>query len=277
VSDERPHDYRRYKSYGCRCFPCRLDNARYNRDLAAGRGPRAVNYMPVAPVREHLRRLSARGVGYRRVADLAGVDQYTVRRWLYEEAELCRRALGEKILAVGDDATPRRWLDATGAQRRIQALGAMGWPLTQLARRAGWRRHRPAQILARAEVFPSTFADVSRAYTELWNEPPPPTGWVSRAQELARENKWFPPGAWDDETIDDPTALPCLLPPVEPVDRDLELLVQHVFAGHPVEATVEAKREIVRRMPDRKPREIAPIVRCTAREISYFRSTLEAS
>jgi hypothetical protein len=274
---DRPHDYRRYKNSGCRCFPCRLDNARYQRDLAAGRGPRVVDYMPVAPVREHLARLSARGIGYRRAAELAGVDQYTVRRWLYDGAELCRRALGEKILAVDDTATPRRWLDATGARRRIQALGAAGWPLARIARRVGWRRHNMAQILDRGEVFPSTFAKVSGIYAELWNEPPPSTGWVPRALELARVNCWFPPGAWDDETIDDPGALPCLLPPVEPVARDLELLVQHTFAGHPVKATVEAKREIVRRMPDRKPREIAPIVGISAAYVGVLRSQLEAS
>lgn len=274
---DRPHDYRRYKGGGCRCFPCRLDNARYNRELAAGRGPRVVDYMPVAPVREHLARLSARGVGYRRAAELAGVDPYTVRRWLYNNAVTCRRVLGEKVLAVDETAKPRRFLDATGTRRRIQALGAAGWPLARVARRVGWRRHNMAKILGRGEVFPSTFAKISGLYTELWNAPPPSGGWLPRALELARANSWFPPGAWDDETLDDPEALPCLLPPVEPVERDLELLVQHVFAGHPVEPTIAAKREIVRRMPDRKAKDVAVFARCSPQRASQIRSWLEAS
>lgn len=267
------HGRHRYKM-GCRCFTCRLAEAQYAADLAAGIRRKDVNYMPLGPVREHLARLSAKGVGYRRAAELAGVEPKTVRGWLFRHRAMCLKALGEAVLGVDPDVKPRRWPDSTGTVRRIQALGANGWPLAHVAARIGRRRHNLVQIFDRAEVFPRTRALIEGLYDELWDEPPPPSRWVTRARYLARRDGWFPPGAWDDDTIDDPDALPCILPPVEAVDRDLELLVQHLVAGHPVVPTAAARLEVVRRADDRPLGEVAAMARCSTTQVGKLRAQL---
>lgn len=58
--------------------------------------------------------------------------------------------------------------------------------------------------------------DAVRAlYDELWDAIPPAAAWrerqaTSRARGLAARYGWAPPMAWDDETIDDPAAVPDL-------------------------------------------------------------------
>lgn len=274
---ERPHGYRRYKTDRCRCFTCRLDYSRHQRDIKAGKGPWAVDFMPIEPVVEHLGHLSASGVGYRRVAELTGVPAMTLRRWLYQrEAVMCRKALAERVLAV-DEATPaRRWLDKTGTERRIKALGANGWPLADIARRIGWRRHNLVQIFERSEVFPRTFTRVAEVYDELWDQQPEPSRWVTRAKAIASRDGWFPPLAWDDETIDDRDALPCLLPPVVAVERDLELAVQHRVAGHAVPITSAVRRELVSRTLDWPSRDVAQLAACNQNTVNLLRRQCQA-
>lgn len=255
---------------GCRCAPCRYGYSR------ARRASRPLGD-PVA-VQAHIRMLSAAGIGYRRAAELAGVTWQTVWKILYD-GRRPTAATAERILAVQPSAGPAEWLaPPTGVARRLQALRAAGWPNVLIAERAGVTETATSALaLQRRRALPETAAAIGVVYAELADSRPPATVSARRNRTYGRQRCWFPPGAWDADTLDDPDALPCLLPPVEPVARDLELLVQHVFAGHPVEATTAARREIVRRMPDRKPREIAPIARCTNREVHYIRSTMEAS
>ncbi len=94
-----------------------------------------------------------------------------------------------------------------GTIRRLEALHAVGWSESDIARRLGvskqavqgWRTHRSDRILA------TTAASVAGVYDRLWDKPA--TGRMrARTLNWAARNRWFPPLAWDDDTIDDPAA-----------------------------------------------------------------------
>jgi hypothetical protein len=259
-----------YKRLGCRCAPCR-----YAASVARA------EERPLAdpePVRAHLRLLAANGIGYRRAAALAGVSQATAFRILNTDNRPTER-VARLLLGVPVDARPaEKFPAAAGTRRRLRALNAAGWPTKDLAERLPADESGLAQIIgSQSAVLRRTAVAVAEVYEELQLVVPPESRATIRARCRATRRLWFAPLAWDEETIDDPTALPCLLPPVEPVDGDVELLVQHIVAGHPVKPTLNARREIVRRMAGRKPREIAPIARCTAAYVGVLRSQLEAS
>lgn len=228
-----------------------------------------------APVRRHLDMLREHDLGTRRVAQLAGVSRTAVEN--VRRNEHMYPATAAAILAVRPQELARRHqVDATGTARRMKALVALGWSFRAQASRAGanqdvWRRYTDVRnVLRRSEEA------VKAVYDELSMRRPEGRSAVW-SREYARRWGWFPPMAWDDEVIDSPEALPCLLPPVAPVDRDLELLVQHVVAGHPVEPTWEARREIVRRMPEAKISEVAQLARCTKRQASDLRVRVKAT
>lgn len=254
-----PASYR----YGCRCSPCRYAGS-VARRTAVPHGDRDA-------VVAHLRSLSDAGLGYRRVGELAGVCRQTVYAIIYDGVRPMG-ATAAKLLAVTPGMGPSpRWTPALGTVRQLRAMRALGWTNVDLGSATGIDWHSISQIALgrRAAVRPGSAAAVADVYAELAELPQPLP--ASRGRAIARKSLWFPPLAWDDETIDDPAALPCLLPPVARVDRDLELLVQHVVAGHPVEPTPEARAEIVRRMRGRRLADVAAAARCSTKRVSDLR------
>jgi hypothetical protein len=263
----RAETYRRER---CRCAPCRYAASAARRAQQPLRDP--------GPVQAHLHALSAAGIGYRRAAALAGVAENTV----YQILTLSRRPMArtaERLLAVSPDAGPAERLpDATGSRRRLQALQAIGWTVREVSEVTGHNEPMLVQIVGgKQRVAPATVASIAAVYDRLHLTQAPDSTPALRARRRALRRCWFPPFAWDVETIDSPDAVPCLLPPAEPVNAALELLVQHIVAGHPVRATTDAVKEIVRRMPDRKPMEIAAIVGCDRKFISHLKTRLEAA
>lgn len=267
----REHGTRpRYRS-GCRCGPCRYAQAD-GRRAARPLGDAAV-------VKEHVRVLAAAGIGQRRLAALAGISARTLGRLLYEGGRPLADTV-DKILAVQPGADPAlRGVPALGTVRRLRALRTLGWTNTSLAPRLGVDPDAVSKVTYgyRELVRRSTAASAAAVYAELSELRPPALPGAAATRTRARQQLWFPPIAWDDDVLDDADALPCLLPPVEPVDRDLELLVQHLAAGHPVEPTTAAVEEVIRRMPNAKPAEIAPIARRPARAVANLRARMKAA
>lgn len=260
---ETPHGYRRYQHYGCRCATCRYDNSRYRVEYLAGRGAYVVGFVPVEPVRAHMRALSGAGVSVQRLSARTGVSVWTLRLWRSGRTRLARKDLAERVLAVSAAAPAD-----VGVHRRIQALVADGRPIVELAARIGWNPANLMGVLRQNTVRPETRAKLVALYDDLSATPPVESPVADRARRRAIRDCWFPVAAWDEDTIDDPDALPCLLPPLTAVDRGLELLVQHVVAGHRVKVTAAVRFEIARRMPDRLAREIAAVARCSVQNAS---------
>jgi hypothetical protein len=219
--------------------------------------------------------LSAAGIGYRHAAKLAGVTWQTVWKILYAGRQPTAVTV-ERILAVQPSAGRADWLaPPTGVARRLQALRAAGWPNELIAERVGITQTAASALaLERRRALPQNAAAIRVVYADLADRRPSMTVTARRNRTYGRQRRWFQPGAWDADTLDDPEALPCLLPPVEPVARELELLVQHLVAGHPVEPTVGAIREVIRRAPDRKVAELARLAQTTPGRVSNIKGYL---
>jgi hypothetical protein len=246
-----------YRNHGCRCDVCQDAFDRWNRDTTREkRYGRWQPYVDAEPVRQHARALIEAGVGWRRIAVVADVKPSWVTNLLYGKGELppvrkIRPATAERILALPVTpaiGAPRR-IPATGTARRIQALAALGWSITCQAQRIGWSPQNLYTIFRRKWVFVPTERAVRDMYDALSMQPAPAGLGTPSVLRAARKNGWFPPLAWDDETIDDPAAVPCLLPPVDGSDPAVdEWTVQHVMAGHEAVLDDAVRLELVRRL-----------------------------
>jgi len=222
----RPHGNAKYRLEKCRCLLCctaarDYDNNR-RRAIAYGRWQ---PYVDAEPIRAHVRALSEFGIGWMRLARLAGVPRGSMSKLLYGDPQRgmapSKRILPKnaaKILAVepalehlGDEVS----IDGTGTRRRLQALAAAGWPHRQLAVRL---RIEPANFKPIIHGQPGqlvkagTLRAVTALYDQLWNVDPLQQGvrrdFYDRARDQARQAGWAPVGAWDDDRIDDPEAFP---------------------------------------------------------------------
>lgn len=214
----------RYSHNRCRCDPCReaaSDAARHRyRMIAYGQWQ---PFTDATPAREHVRALQAQGLGWQRIAELAGVAAPTVSSMLYGRAGRpptgkIRTATAEALLAFRpalDDLPATSPTDATGTRRRLQALAVGGWSAARLAARVGIEPTHLRRIIRggpeNRNVAVSTARAVRDLYDELWDRPPPQVTHrekiaASRTRNHARQQGWAPPMAWDG--IDDPDARP---------------------------------------------------------------------
>lgn len=268
---DRPHGYSKYQVERCRCFTCALAKSEYRRRSEAGLTGK---YVDAQPAREHFAKLRAAGFGTRRLADMTGVSRPTLQR--LPSSVTVHQRVAEAVLAVPVAAPPpsMRYVPAVGTKRRAWALAALGWSLTVQADLAGIGQIQLLRMLKNPTLSPRHADSVRRLYDELSMQVPAPGRSSTRVRGWAKTERLFPPLAWDDDTIDDPAALPCLLPPLEPVERDLELGVQHVVAGHHLEVSHEIRREIVRRLPDMPRVEVAALARCDPKQVNNIRRKL---
>lgn len=219
----RPHGRAKYVVEKCRCEICRKDARAYENNRRRQRAYGRAAYVDAEPARQHVRELQAAGLGWKRVAALAGLDHSVVWKLLYGDrkrfdgpSKRVRPATEQKILAVQatlDTLGDMALVDATGARRRLQALVAMGWSQTKLADRLGVLRSNFTGTMRRDKLHVATVRAVRKLYDELWDVPPPEDTHrhkiaASRARRYATEHGFVPPLAWDDDTIDDPAAVP---------------------------------------------------------------------
>lgn len=156
-----------------------------------------------------------------------------------------------------------------GAIRRLQALHAVGWSFEALATHLGTSRQYMSQLANGKRrgggVYAWTGDRIAALYDELWDRPPVGAA-ALRARLHAQRVGWVPPLAWDEETIDDPAAVPNLGKP-EPdrgkKDRDAvhvdEIAIAEAMHGRTVTLTKAERAEVVHRLTERG---------CSAREIA---------
>lgn len=109
---------------------------------------------------------------------------------------------------------PEETVPAAGTVRRLQALAVAGWPLGRLARESGLTPYRITQLVTTSPET-ATVAEaraVAAVYARYSGASPGLCG-VSHiharaARDRATAAGWAPPAAWDDDTIDDPAAIP---------------------------------------------------------------------
>lgn len=204
----------RHKHYGCNCQPCHSHYRAYEnrRNRLRGYG----TWQPLidaTPARQHITNLVAEGYTLRSIWQAANTDAATLQRILYGPNKTLRAETAARLLAVtAEQLTPstHRTVDATGTRRRIQALVAIGWPLTHIGHQLGIHP-RPLTDLTRVQrVTRGTAQRIETGYRRLSGLDPTihgvPRNHATAARRTAAARGWHGPLAWDD--IDDPEALP---------------------------------------------------------------------
>lgn len=219
----RPHGYARYRLDGCRCYVCGYARSLYdeNRDKAIIAGTWQP-WVDAEPVRVHIRHLQSCSMGLRAIAAAAVVDRTRLQSILNGRPERgtgpqekLRPTLAAAVLAVEptlDNLGGAVVISAIGSVRRLHALGVVGWSQERLAVEAGMTSTNFSRLANASTVIVRTALRVRGLYDELWNVDPATHG--SRPEDIARTKAraaqlgWAPAGAWDEESIDDPAALP---------------------------------------------------------------------
>lgn len=172
-------------------------------------------WIPAQPVIDHIQTLRDHGLSYRQIGKLTDTPRQTIEHiHRYGRAKV-DRDIATRILNTKprpSSSIPSDHLSSpVGARRRIQALMALGYTQTEIARRVGSSSEH-ISVISRG-VTGSIHNDlndrISKVYDELWTRPGP----SKRGRDRARRQGYISPLGWDDDTIDDPTAEPAIKRP----------------------------------------------------------------
>lgn len=223
----------RYVIHKCRCEPCRGASRTYALRVHRLKGyGQWQPFVDAQPVRDHLAMLGEYGLGWMRAAAIAGVPTGNISKILYGSrhpyrapSRRVRPATAARILALQpslDLLADNARTPATGTARRVQALMARGFTQTYLAQRTDSHHSNLRKILDGTHVTARRARQIIALYDELWDKDPTACGITPGAARYARNlaaaRGWAPPAAWDDDTINDPTAQPDLGEPVSRQD-----------------------------------------------------------
>lgn len=202
------------------------------------------------PTREHIAGLLDQGASVRGIAEAAGISPSVVSRLRLGRQPSIRRpvaaALGNVTMtAIVGRPNGAGFVPNLGARRRIQAMLAIGWRHEDINAATG--KGRSQVILAQAGDWISrdNHDAIARAYAQLAGRPGPSAATRGRAAKLG----YAPPAAWDDDTIDDPAALPQHLAPEQPgAGVDQVAVLRRMGGDRTVELTRAERWVVVRRL-----------------------------
>lgn len=121
-----------------------------------------------ARVRRHLAKLSRRGVGYKQVADAAGVASSTLGDVLFGGQERIMRRTERRVLDVTvEAAADNAPVPAERTWKLIRKLLAEGFTKTELAKRLGSRAKAPALQIRTDRVQARTALRIERFYKSV--------------------------------------------------------------------------------------------------------------
>lgn len=205
-----------YKN-GCRCSECRAANAEYNREYKrrTTRGHPTTPLVGADAARAHVRALQAAGMPTDRIAREARVPRAVIRGLLYGTPSRrlapsgrihgmhARRLQSVPVPAVPVDSPVI--VDGEGPRRRVQALAALGWPVTWQARKIKVTPEELGRFVrANGGIASRTARKIHFLYAQYRSITPPPSRAAGIARAAARRRGWWPPGAWPDHLIDRP-------------------------------------------------------------------------
>lgn len=195
---------------GCRLPECVTENFRYTKQLRLDHERGLQRLISAEQAAEHIQKLTEAGWLQAQIARASNVGHSHVRGIANGEHSSISPRTATRLLAVPTGPPPQdcRFVDGTGSSRRVQALIAFGYSAVELAKLLGLAESAVGKI-ARAErplVLRTTAVIISVRYRRLSRIPGPD----NRARIIARRKGWHGPLAWDEQTIDDPNALPDL-------------------------------------------------------------------
>jgi hypothetical protein len=126
------------------------------------------------------------GIGYKRVAKLAGVSITAARSIIWgrqdpgprygELPKRVKRENAERLLSVKptiDALAGGALIPARGTHRRVQALVARGWSQSQVSKRLGMERANFWVMMQQSMVSVRRHREVAALFEQLWNVAPP--------------------------------------------------------------------------------------------------------
>jgi hypothetical protein len=167
-----------YTQHRCRCEPCTIANRLYARNADRRRRDIEYGFVPKPPpalidateVRQHLRWLSANGVGRRTVATVTGMSNSAIAELASGRRTMTTRRTADRILAVGllhrADGSDGARVDSAPVRAMVAELVDLGWSKSALARMLGYRS-RALQFADRPTVNPATARRVKALHAAL--------------------------------------------------------------------------------------------------------------
>jgi transcriptional regulator with XRE-family HTH domain len=192
---------------GCRCTDCRAASREYGSAYWFNHRKRYEGNpdVPVTPeLMNHLKNLQSAGMGYRAIADTAGIGRKTVAELLRgDRIRGVRPATYQALMAVQGSPS---WAPAVGITRRLRGLAMLGWRQTDISTKSGVAVSVINELMAgNQQVCMRTHA---AALKECYEQLSMRVGPSERSRNRATAKGWAPTLAWDDDAIDDPAAKP---------------------------------------------------------------------
>lgn len=167
-----------YTQHHCRCEPCTIANREYARRAERRRRDIEYGFVPPPPprlidateVRDHLRWLSAKGVGRRTVAQVTGLSNSAIAELSSGRRTMTTPATADRILNVGllhrPDGSDGARVPSEPVRRMVDELVALGYSRAALARMLGYRS-RALQFADRPGCNPQTARRVKALHAAL--------------------------------------------------------------------------------------------------------------
>ena len=165
-----------------------------------------------------------------------------------------RRETAEVVLAYWptlQDFPDTASIDATGTRRRTEALAVLGWSGSRLAQEIGMGKDNFNTCLRGRRVSARFARRVASLYDRLWSQKPEdhgvPSGIASRIRAAAASSGFYGPLAWDDDTIDDPKAVP-VTDAVQPAATEGENVADRWLHGESVVLGSEDRKQVLQHL-----------------------------
>lgn len=178
-------------------------------------------FVEAQPVRDHLVKVMNAGMPIAAVCEKLGLPHSSSLQHLlygrapYGPAQQVRRETAELVLAYWpspEDLPEGTRIDPTGTRRRVQALAVRGWPRHWMAVEMGMSATAFKKALHKDRVTARLARAVAALYDQRWNQDPFEHGLMPKSVDRVRADAaragWHGPLAWDDDTIDNPAAVP---------------------------------------------------------------------
>lgn len=170
AAQRAPHGTRARNKGGCRCLQCRAANSRYVAEREAARAAGDTRELvDASPARRQIATLSRKGMGYKLVAESAGVSKSVMYRIMTGDRTQIRAHTLRRILAVTYDVRAlgdKSLIDAGPTWKLLDEMLERGYTKTQLA---SWLLGRPAHALQvnRDRITARTAMRVERMYAAI--------------------------------------------------------------------------------------------------------------
>ncbi|MFF4526935.1 hypothetical protein [Streptomyces bluensis] len=199
----------------------------------------------VRPVAGHLRHLIASGRSIAAISQDSGVSLNTIRKILKQRRPEIWRTTADKLLALPDVPDKAALIDSTGTVRRLQALVVMGHSQQTISGEVGCTYTYISMLThgQRATVTVALALAVQAAYDKLSMHPGPSVQGKARAARYG----WNGPLSWDDDTIDDPNALP-MTDAAQPVATEGGNVADRWLMGESVILGADDRKQVIQHL-----------------------------